>query len=204
MALTASKNDATSIVVFRPMASHSHAPRNGPNMQPMNGNCVKGTGNYYGAGMPGAGPRAVWGYVRSGGVPSSFIWVYFSGPIQIACGVGPPWGNFVTSDGRDLQVDSFVILPPPDFDTLQLELTDPVNGLGIQPGDDVYWRYDDADSCLIDRDNSDPLISQGPLPIRNDLVLEGDFIILETGGTDIMLVEEDTGDTDGVQVEEAP
>src|SRR3990172_9820662 len=34
IALTASRTDAAIIVDFRPIASHSHAPTNGPKMQP--------------------------------------------------------------------------------------------------------------------------------------------------------------------------
>ena len=35
-------------------------------------------------------------------------------------------------------------------------------------------------------------------------ILEGDFILLETGGKDIILLEDDADQTDGVQTEDAP
>ena len=80
-----------------------------------------------------------------------------------------------------------------------------VTPTAILAGDTVEWRYiggsDTIQTCDTPAEDVGDL---GPILVNNPLVLAGDFVLLETGGADIVLVEEDTDGSAGVQTEEAP
>ena len=80
-----------------------------------------------------------------------------------------------------------------------------VTPTAILAGDVVEWRYVGGyNSIQTCDDPAEDIGAQGPLLLNNPLVVAGDFILLETGGADIVLVEEDTDGSAGVQTEEAP
>ena len=75
----------------------------------------------------------------------------------------------------------------------------------IDPGDVVDWQYTGETDAIVDcTPDANDIGPEQLLGLDNPLVLAGDFVLMESGGLDIALVEEDPDQTEGVQVEEAP
>jgi hypothetical protein len=147
--------------------------------------CVHTMGNYFGVGSPGAGPKPVAGVVSD----ANTLRITFSQCVSISSNAGI---EYRIDAGAWTQVAS------------RTSVSDTVWNFGtvaISPGDDVRWRYTGGGS-IVDCENAEN-IGEQEIPVQNPLELQGDYILLETGGTDIVLVEEDIADTDGVQTEEA-
>lgn len=72
----------------------------------------------------------------------------------------------------------------------------------IAPGDTVQWRYAGGSGTLVDCEESEDIGDQF-INVDNPLELAGDFILLETGGSDIVLLEYDVDATNGALTEEA-
>lgn len=73
----------------------------------------------------------------------------------------------------------------------------------VQAGDVVEWRYVGGSGTIVDCNEAEDVGDLGPIILNNPLVLAGGFVLLETGGADIALVEDDTDDTAGIQLEDA-
>ena len=174
-----------------------HMPRSknafGPFFQPFGPTCIKGTGGYYAPGMPGSGPQAIRGEVGGNAVSINIYWtqcVQDGNACDIARGMTvtrlpsenlPISAVFYTDEGK----------------TVVIQI-----GPTINPGDEIIWSYDDSGGCIESCDG-EPIGDQGPIDVDNSLVLAGDFILTEEGGSSIILVEEDIDETDGIQTEEA-
>lgn len=161
----------------------------GPRFQNTGSHCVKGQGNFFGIGGPGSGVSALFGTV----LDASTIQATFSACVSIS-GV----------TGIEYQVDGGAWLAC----TGVAKVSDTVWNFDItpgtiDPGDVVRWRYLGGSDTVVDCEEAEDIGPQ-EIVVNNPLVLAGDFILLETGGTDIMLVEEDPDGTEGVQTEEAP
>ena len=76
-------------------------------------------------------------------------------------------------------------------------------GQDILPGDDVDWRYEGGTDSIVDCEAPPVDVGAlGPVNVQNGLVLAGGFVLLESGGMDIVLVEDDDDGTAGIQVED--
>ena len=73
----------------------------------------------------------------------------------------------------------------------------------IMAGDTVQWRYVGGSNSIVDCDKAEDIGDQG-VNVVNDLMLEGNFWLLETGGRDIFLLEDDSTGEDGWLTEDAP
>lgn len=73
----------------------------------------------------------------------------------------------------------------------------------VSPGDIVKWRYLGGSNSLVDCDEGEDIGPQDA-SVANDLVLAGDFILMQSGGMDIALVQEDPDGTQGIYVQEKP
>lgn len=174
-----------------------HMPRSknafGPFFQSFGPSCIKGTGNFYAPGMPGSGPQALRGVVEDNGVTLSIYWTQC---VQDGNACATPRGMTVTRlPSEDLPITAVFYVD--DGKRLVVQV-----GPTIDPGDEIVWSYDDSGGCIESCDG-EPIGDQGPIYIDNPLALDGYFILLESGGMDIVLVEEDTADTDGITLEEA-
>ena len=160
----------------------------GPMFQNTGNACVHSMGNFYGVGSPGSGVSALFGTV----LDTSTIQVAFSACVSISGVTGVEYqvdgGAWVSCTGVTKVSDTVW-----NFD---------ITPGTIDPGDDVRWRYLGGSDTIVDCAEAEDIGPQ-ELVVNNPLVLAGDFILLETGGTDIMLVEEDPDGTEGVQTEEA-
>ena len=146
---------------------------------------IKGQGNYFGVGGPGAGPRAVAGIVLT----ETTIQIRFSLCVTISANTGIQYrlngGTWTTVSGRS------------GSDTTWVFTTATIN-----PGDDVDWRYVGGSNSIRDCVDSEDIGNQ-QLNVVNPLVLAGDFVLLETGGMDIVLLEDDVAQEDGIKLENA-
>lgn len=166
----------------------------GPFFTSIGGSCVKTAGNFRGVNKPGDGARAIRGVVEANGVTISISWTQC---VQDGNACATPRGMTVTRlPGEDLPITAVFYVD--DGKRLVVQV-----GPTIEAGDEIVWSYDDSGGCIESCDG-EPIGDQGPITVDNPLMLAGDFILLESGGADIILVEEDTLDTDGIKVEEAP
>ena len=78
-----------------------------------------------------------------------------------------------------------------------------VPATAIAAGDVVRWPYIGGSGSILDCEDSEDIGNQ-EIPVENPLVLAGDFVLLETGGSQVVLVEEDVDETNAVELEEAP
>lgn len=156
--------------------------------------CVKTAGNYRGTGKPGSGPRALRGVVGENQVTINIYWTQC---VQDGNACATARDMTVTRlPNEDLQITSVGYFDGGTRMTVFL-------GPTIQPGDEIVWSYDDSGGCIESCDG-EPIGDQGPIDVDNTLVLAGDFILTEEGGSSIILVEEDVDETDGINTEEAP
>lgn len=162
----------------------------GPMFQGTDIGCVHSMGNAYGPGGALAGAKPISGIVNT----ATQITLTFSQCIQdktTPC--ANPKGISVTADGIAQTVTNVAV-----SDT-SMEIT--VNT--IEAGDVVKVSYDDTNACFEECADGDPVAPFTDYPVDNPLVIAGDFILMETGGSDILLTEDDIDGTSGVQTEEA-
>jgi hypothetical protein len=155
------------------------------------GVCVHTSGNYFDVGGPGSGPQPDSAFVFD----ETTIKVTF-GDCIATTGV-TPYGItlFVSSDNGGTWSKPAILV----------SVTTPVmtiNVLGdpIQPGDLVRVVY--TAPGINDCEDGEP-IADFNIPVDNPLELAGDHVLLESGGTKIVLVEADTDGTDTVTLETA-
>ena len=161
----------------------------GPMFQQWNGStCIKGVGNAYALGGPLSGPKAVYGITLS----PTIIEVSFTQCVSIT---GPTGIEVQYDGGAWTQVTSVAETSPTVWSFVVPN---------IDPGDEVRWRYTGGSDTIVDCDEGEDIGDQ-EIPIQNSLVLAGDFILLETGGLDVILLEDDNGidPIEGVQLENA-
>ena len=161
----------------------------GPFFQSFNGVCVKSVGNAYAAGGPLAGPKPIYGTVLT----DTTAELTFSQCVEAAGGAVSPYGLSMTIDGVPATFTASISDSVISFSSISP---------AIQAGDEVLISY--ADPGLVDCKDGDPIDEFTDFRITNPLVLAGDFILLETGGSDIVLLEDDATLTDGIQLENAP
>lgn len=140
--------------------------------------------------MPGSGPRPISGVVAN---PNEVI-INFSQCVVIS-GVAR---IFIEIDG-----DSLVAASSSKVTATQWKFTSTTT---IEPGDVVQWRYIGGLDTIIDCKEGDDIagdLEEMSIPVSNPLVLAGDFILLETGGKDIVLLEDDIDASSGINTEGA-
>lgn len=158
----------------------------GPFWQNTGKHCVRTQGAYFGPGGGGSGPRAVHGTVDT----ATSITINFTQCVNITAATGIEY----SIDGG-----AWTAVTAPTGSTTTWSFT-----VGtVAGGDEVRWRYTAGSNTIVDCDGSQDIGGQ-QLTLNNTVPLIADFILLETGGADIILVEEDIADTDGIQTEEAP
>lgn len=71
-------------------------------------------------------------------------------------------------------------------------------------GDVVEWRYVGGNDVILDCVEGNDVGDLGPIILQDDALLGGPFIAMETGGSDIILLEEDdgTGVPEGIYTED--
>lgn len=161
----------------------------GPRFQNTGSGCVKGQGNYYGVGGPGSGVTAVAGTA----IDLSTIQIRFSLCASVVGVTGVEYqinGGAWTACTGALEVSDTLW----NFD---------ITPATIDPGDAVRWRYLGGTNTIVDCEEAEDIGPQ-EVAVANPLVMAGDFVLLEVGGTEIALVEEDPDGTEGVEVEEKP
>jgi len=149
--------------------------------------CAKSAGSYFGVGGPGAGPRAVYGVVLS----ATSVEIRFSSCVTIGA-----------LTGIELQIDGGAwvqVTGQAGSDTVYTFTP----ATAVQPGDEVRWRYVGGSGSILDCEDAEDIGDQ-QIPVGNPLVLAGDHVLLETGGTQIVLLEEDIDGTETVILESAP
>lgn len=152
-----------------------------------NGTCMKGTGNFRAPGRPGSGPKAVQGIVLN----ETTVQIRFTQCVNVA-----------TPGTCEIQIDGGAWTPCTNaVDAGAGKLWD-FTVATINPGETVIWRYVSGSSGVVDCEESIDIGDQ-QVNVDNSLVLAGDFILLESGGMDIILLEDDVADTEGIQLEEA-
>ena len=151
---------------------HRTKSLHGPYYQDNGVRCIKSLGNFLAPGMPGSGPQALFGVV----IDANTIRITFSQCVTISGTTGleynidgGAWAPVTGSAGSDTVWD---------FTT----------GV-IDPGDIVRWRYAGGSDTIVDCDDSADIGAQ-EAPVDNPLVLTGDFILLELGGTSVLLLED--------------
>ena len=158
----------------------------GPFWQNTGKHCVRTQGAYFGPGGGGSGPRAVHGIVDT----ATSITVNFTQCVNITAATGIEY----SIDGG-----AWAAVTSPTGSGTTWSFT-----IGtVVAGEEVRWRYTAGSDTIVDCIDSEDIGNQ-QLTLSNTVPLLGDFIVLETGGADIILVEEDIAATDGVQKEEAP
>ena len=162
----------------------------GPFFQNVGSYCIKGQGNAFAPGGALAGAKPINGIVDS----ETQITLTFSQCIEdktTPC--AHPKKVTVTADGALQNVTNVVVS----------DITMTITVSTIQAGDEVKVSYDDTDGCFVECADGDPVAGFTDYPVNNPLVIEGDFILMETGGSDIILTEDDIDGSSGVQTEEA-
>ena len=143
--------------------------------------CVKGVGNFLAPGMPGSGPQAAAGSVYD----ANTIQVRFSQCVNVTATTGIEYqinGGTWTEVAGATEVTGTQW----NFDVTPFE---------ILPGHEVRWRYVGGGDSIVDcRDSED--IGTQEIPVGNSLVLAGNHILLETGGTNVILLEDGLVDPD--------
>ena len=175
----------------RQLIMHRQAGLSGPFFQSLGGGtCIKSVGNFRAPGKPGSGPRAYAGIVEDGNKAR----ISFSQCVNVATPAscqfqidGGAWENCTAAQDAG--------------DGLLWEFTNAVTQT-FQPGSVVIWRYTSGSSGIVSCSKSEDIGDQ-QVNVDNPLVLAGDFILIETGGMDKLLLENDNDDTLGIQVENA-
>lgn len=155
---------------------------------------VHSQGAFLAPGMPGSGPQAIRGEVGDDAVTVNIYWTQC---VKDSGFCLSPYGMTVTRlPSENLPISAVFFADEGKRVVIQV-------GPTIEPGDEISWSYDDTNGCIVSCDDEE-IGDQGPLDVRNGLVLAGDFILTEEGGSSIILVEEDIDETDGINTEEAP
>lgn len=160
----------------------------GPRFQNTGSGCVKGQGNFFGIGGPGSGVSAISGVV----IDANTTQITFTPCVHVNTTTGV---QVNIADSGWSSVSGFS-----DLSTTVVRFT---HAFPVDPGDSVRWRYLGGTDSLVDCDEGEDIGPQ-EIAVNNPLVLAGDFVLMETGGVDIALVEEDPDGTEGVEVEEKP
>lgn len=150
------------------------------------GQCVTSLGNAYSTGGPLSGVSAIRGVVvTETTVDISFVpCVTSSGITGIEIGIEGVWTPVSGAAQQSTTVVRYTVA-------------------AIDPGDVVQWRYLGGSDSLVDCDEGEDIAEQ-LVTVTNDLVLAGDFVLMQSGGMDIVLVQEDPDGTEGVEVQEKP
>lgn len=161
---------------------------NGPLGQNIgNGRCLFNPGQYWSPFAQGA--RAVHGVVLT----STGIEITFSACVSISGLTGIEvridGGAWTQVTGETQMSDTVYRFVTPNID----------------PGDVVRWRYIGGSGTIVDCDGGEDIGDQ-EIPVDNQLVLVGNFVLLSTGGMNIVVLSNgDTANTDdGVQTSDAP
>ena len=166
---------------------HRTKSLSGPFFQNTGGGvCIKSTGNYYAPGMPGAGVRAY----AIDLVDPDRVRIYFSACV-----------NAASFTGIETRVNNGVWQQVTGVVKVNDQIYTWQSATGFTGGDIVQWRYLGGTDSIVDCVDSEDIGEQGPL--TEVAVLAGDYILLETGGSDIILLEDDATQTDGIQLENA-
>jgi hypothetical protein len=161
----------------------------GPFFQPLGGGmAVKGSGNYFGIGGPGSGPKPRFGQVLDG----STVEILFSQCVSISAATGIE----VEVNGAWAEV-----VAVSEFSETVWRFTPAVV---IEPGDVVRWRYIGGSGTILGCDDSEDIGDQ-TVEVTNPLVLPGDYVLLEVGGVSVILLEDaSVSPDDGLALENAP
>jgi hypothetical protein len=73
----------------------------------------------------------------------------------------------------------------------------------IMAGDVVTVSYDDSGGCFVDCSQQEPIGSFTNYPVSNNLVLSGDIMMMESGGADVLLLEDALDMLSGLEFEDA-
>ena len=157
------------------------------------GQCVTSVGNAYSTGGPLSGVSAIRGVV----VTETTIDIYFVPCVAVPNPSEQP-GVELSINGGDWFGGLVASVQSPSVVRYVLF------GQSISPGDDVKWRYQGLQQTLVDCDEGEEIGFQQLVTVTNDLVLAGDFVLMQSGGMDIVLVQEDPDGTEGVEVQEKP
>ena len=155
------------------------------------GVCAHSSGSYFDVGGPGSGPQPDSADVFD----ATTVKVTF-GDCIATTGV-TPYGItlFVSADNGGTWSKPTILV---SVNTPVMTIT---VGTPIQPGDLVRVAY--TAPGINDCEDGEP-IADFNIPAENGLELAGDHVLLESGGTKIVLVEADTDGTDTVILESAP
>lgn len=166
----------------------------GPFFQDVGVACAKSVGNFVAPGMPGDSVRAIRGVV----VSDTVVQITFSGCVTVT---DPPSYCYLSLNGGSGWGTLSAVTKISDT-VWQFSTVVPV-----LPGDDVLWKYDDGgiDSGIIEGCKEGEDIGFQQIPVANPLMLAGNYILLETGGSDVLLLEDDDGidPIEGYQTEDA-
>lgn len=161
----------------------------GPIMQKAGpGVWVKSQGNYFGVGAPGSGPQATSGLV----VDANTVEIRFSQCVSIS-------GN----TGIELQIDSGAWVQVTGYLKVDDTTYRFTSATVVEAGDVVRWRYVGGSDTIQGCESAEDIGDQ-EIPVSNPLVLAGNLVLLETGGTAIVLLEDDIDQSNGVELEDAP
>ncbi len=154
------------------------------------GACIHTSGNYFDVGGPGSGPRPDIGTV----VDPNTIKLTFTDCLALD-GVDPYGIAVFLSDDNGQSWDSTAV---------NVSLVSPAMTITVVPaigiGDLVRVTY--TGPGLVDCEDSEPL-EDFDVPIDNPQVFADAYILLETGGADIVLIEDDEDDTAGIELEDS-
>lgn len=158
----------------------------GPLYQNTGKACVASIGSAHGAGGPLSGPKPASGIVTD----ATSIQITFTQCVNIT---GVTGIEYQINGGAWTQVTAVAKVSDTVWDFTVGTIT---------AGDEVNWRYVGGSGTIVDCvDASD--IGDQQIPVTNNLVLAGNYILTEEGGASILLVEEDTDGSAGVHTEEA-
>ena len=157
------------------------------------GVCAHSSGSYFDVGGPGSGPQPDTAVVTD----ATTVTVTF-GDCIAADGVSPNGVVVYVSDDNGGTWTTPVITVSIASPVMTIAVA---VGTPIQPGDLVRVAY--TAPGINDCEDGEP-IADFNIPAENGLELAGDHVLLESGGTKIVLVEADTDGTDTVTLESAP
>lgn len=148
---------------------------------------VHSQGAFFGPGMPGDGASAIRGITED---EFSFL-IYFNRCVDIS---GPQYATLTRESGGTTTLTS--------VQKVSDKIWRYTTNVPIVAGDKLTWEYESGWGIITDCKDGVELPDQS-VDVANNLMLAGYHFLLESGGIDILLVEEDTADTDGIILEEA-
>ncbi len=140
----------------------------GPFLQSIGGGACVHTAHFN-----ATGARAIRGEVSEALGPVS---IFFSAPVSVPCLTG----IVITLDGAPVTGLSVAKVSDTQFDfTFDQE---------VIAGDIIVWAYAGGNDCILDQKADD--IGDQSVNVVNNVVMAGAFVLLETGGRDTLLTED--------------